>query len=236
MTKKTARKDKEVEEDKEEAPSKQENTKFYGKTAPHEFYDTNILLPFPRTRKPTTDEQFGKFVEVIRQLYVKIPLLDAMQDPTYAKYLRDILNNKRPLPTTEVIKLTEECSAAILNQLPEKKKDPGCPTIDCSIGTHHFEHALCDLGASLADQSIRHPAGVAENIPVKIREFLVPVDFMVLDMEVDEKTPLILGRPFLSTANAHIDVGAGEIQFTINGAQEKFNFKPKCSVPSITQE
>jgi len=162
------------------------------------------------------------------------------------------------LPTTEVIKLTEECSAAILNQLPEKKKDPGCPTIDCSIGTHHFEHALCDLGASvsvmpkvifdklthavlsptsihlqLADQSIRHPAGVAENIPVKIREFLVPVDFVVLDMEVDEKTPLILGRPFLSTANAHIDVGAGEIQFTINGAQEKFNFKPKvvqCSL------
>jgi len=258
MTKKTARKDKEVEEDKEEAPSKQENTKFYGKTAPHEFYDTNILLPFPRTRKPTTDEQFGKFVEVIRQLYVNIPLLDAMQVPTYAKYLRDILNNKRPLPTTEVIKLTEECSAAILNQLPEKKKDPGCPTIDCSIGTHHFEHALCDLGASvsvmpkvifdklthavlsptsihlqLADQSIRHPAGVAENIPVKIREFLVPVDFVVLDMEVDEKTPLILGRPFLSTANAHIDVGAGEIQFTINGAQEKFNFKPKvvqCSL------
>ena len=68
------------------------------------------------------DEQFGKFVEVIQKLYINIPLLDAIQVPTYAKYLRDILNNKRPLPTTEVIKLTEECSAAILNTWPVKKK------------------------------------------------------------------------------------------------------------------
>ena len=80
------------------------------------------------------DEQFGKFVEVIQKLYINIPLLDAIQVPTYAKYLRDILNNKRPLPTTEVIKLTEECSAAILNTSPVKK-DLGCPTIDCSIGS-----------------------------------------------------------------------------------------------------
>ena len=62
---------------------------------------------------------------------------------------------------------------------------------------------------------------------MKIRNFFIPVDFVVLDMEVDAKTPLILGRPFLSTANAHIDVGAGEIQLNINGQQEKFTFKPK---------
>ena len=84
----------------------------------------------------------------------------------------------------------------------------------------------------LADQSIRYPAGIAEDIPVRIREFFVPVDFVVLDMEVDTKTPLILGRPFLSTANANIDVGAGEIYLNINGKEEKFAFKPrveKCS-------
>ena len=70
--------------------------------------------------------------------------------PTYAKYLRDILNNKRPLPSTEVIKLTEECSVAILNTAPVKKKDLGCPTIDCSIGSQNFENALCNLGASVS--------------------------------------------------------------------------------------
>ena len=69
----------------------------------------------------------------------------------------------------------------------------------------------------LADQTVRYPAGIAENIPVKIQNFFIPVDFVVLDMEVDAKTPLILGRLLLSTANAHIDVGAGEIQLNING-------------------
>jgi hypothetical protein len=89
-----------------------------------------------------------------------------------------------------VIKLTEECSAVILNTSPIKKKDLGCPTIDCSIGSYNF---LCDLGASVsvmpkkvfnklnystltptsmclqpADQSVCYPAGIAENILVKI--------------------------------------------------------------------
>ena len=60
----------------------------------------------------------------------------------------------------------------------------------------------------LADQSIRYLAGIAEDIPVKIRSCFVPIDFVVLDISVDTKTSLILGRPFFSTANAHIDVGA----------------------------
>jgi hypothetical protein len=78
------------------------------------------------------------------KLNVNIPFLEAMQVPTYAKYLKDNLNNKRPLPTTDMVKLLEECSAAILN-----KKDPGCPMISYSIGFEHFENALCDLGASV---------------------------------------------------------------------------------------
>ena len=99
-------------------------------------YHNTTALPFSeRIRKPVADEQFGKFVEVIKKLYVNIPLLDAMQVPTYAKYIKDILGNKRALPTTEVVQLTEECSAAILNPLLVEKKDPGCPTITCSIGT-----------------------------------------------------------------------------------------------------
>jgi hypothetical protein len=91
-----------------------------------------------------------RFIKVIQKMYINIPLLDAMQVPTYALYLRDNISNQRPQPTTEIVKLTEECSAAILNQLPKKKKDPGCPTINCTIGTQHFDHALCDLGASVS--------------------------------------------------------------------------------------
>jgi hypothetical protein len=186
-------------------------------------------------------------------------LLDALQVPTYAKYVRDILNNKRPLPTTEVIKLTEECSAAILNT-SIKKKDLGCPTIDCSIGDQHFDNALCDLGASvsvmpkaifdklphakldptsmclqLADQSLRYPMGITENILVKIREFFIPVDFVVLDMQPDSRVSLILGRPFLSIANAHIDVGIREVKFNIDGREECFPFRPRLELSSTTK-
>ena len=103
-----------------------------------DYHDTTAL-PFPEwIRKLVTDEQFSKFVEVIKKLYVNIPLLDAMQVPTYAKYIKDILGNKRTLPTTKVVQLTEECSAAILDPLLVKKKASRCPTITCSIGTQHF--------------------------------------------------------------------------------------------------
>jgi hypothetical protein len=110
-----------------------------------DFHDSNIL-PFPhRKRKAKANEQFSKFVEVIQKLYRNVPLLDALQVPTYARYIKDILNNKRPLPTTKVIKLTKECSAAILNMSPKKKKDLGCPTIDCSIRDQHFDNTLVTL-------------------------------------------------------------------------------------------
>jgi len=70
---------------------------------------------------------------MIKKIHVSIPLMDVMHVPSYAKYIKDIINNKRPLPSTEVVKLTEECSAAILD-FPKKNKDPGCPIISCSIG------------------------------------------------------------------------------------------------------
>nr|AAX92771.1 Transposable element protein, putative [Oryza sativa Japonica Group]ABA93315.1 Transposable element protein, putative, Retrotrans_gag [Oryza sativa Japonica Group] len=231
------------------------------KTVPQEYCNTR-LLPFPqRMRKPSVDEQFARFVEVIQKIHINVPLLDAMQVPTYAHYLKDILNNKRPLPTMEVVKLTEQCSNVILHKLPEKKKYPGCPTITCSIRAQQFDQALCDLGASvsvmpkdvfdklkftvlaptpmrlqLADSSVRYPAGIAEDVPVKIRDFFTPVDFVVLDMDTGKETPLILGRPFLSTGGANIDMGTGSIHFHINRKEERFEFQPRteqCSMVKI---
>jgi hypothetical protein len=131
-----------------------------------------------------------------------------------------------------------------------EKKDPRCPTIDCSIGDQHFDNALCDLGASvsvmpkavfdklqhakivptsmclqLADQSLCYPIGIAEDIPVNIRGFFIPVNFVVLEMHPDLKESLILRIPFLSTTNAHIDVGIREVKFNINGREERFPFR-----------
>ena len=162
------------------------------------------------------DEQFTHFVEMIEKIHVSVPLMDVLLVPSYAKYMKDIIN-KRPLPSTEVVKLIEECSAAILD-FPEKKKDPGCPTISCSIGIQYFDQALCDLGASvsvmpkaifnklnlmqlmltlmmlqLADSIVRYPVGIAEDILVKIQDCYIPIDFVVLNMEVAKESTLILG-------------------------------------------
>jgi len=189
---------------------------------------------------------------MVEKMHVSVPLMDVLHIPSNSKFIKDIINKKRPLPSTEVVKLIEECSAAILNELPEKKQDPGCPIISCSIGAQQFDHALCDLGASvsvmpksvfdrlnftnlepttmtlqLADLSVRYSAGIAQDIPVKMRGYYVLVDFVVLNMKLTKETPLILGRPFLSTARAHFDVGAGEICFNINGQEEKFGFRPR---------
>ncbi len=132
----------ELEENEEVQPDK---------IPPQEYCDTT-LLPFPQhQRKPSVDEQSARFMDVTQKIHINIPFVDAMWVPTYARYLKDILNNKRALPTTEMVNLTEECSNAILHRLREKKKDPGCPTISCLIGIQHFDHALCDLGASVSE-------------------------------------------------------------------------------------
>ena len=75
--------------------------------------------------------------------------MDVLHVPSYAKYIKDIIKNKRPLPSMEVIKLIEECSATIVD-FPKKKKDPRCPTISCFIRIQYFDQALCDIGASVS--------------------------------------------------------------------------------------
>jgi hypothetical protein len=82
----------------------------------------------------------------------------------------------------------------------------------------------------LGDNSIRYPLGIAEDVPVKVGHHFIPVDFVVLEMGEREKPPLILGRPFLKTVGATIDVGKGEIIFDINGERSSFKFQPGLEV------
>src|SRR5262249_16054392 len=121
--------------------------------------------------------------------------------------------------------------AILQNKLPKKLKDLGCFTIPCTIGSLTINDALADLGASinvmlysmfkklemgtprptgmfiqLADRTIRHPRRIIENILVRVNKFFFLMDFVVLDMDESFKVPLILGRPFLATAKALIDV------------------------------
>jgi hypothetical protein len=96
------------------------------------------------------DEKFSHFVEVIRRMYIHIPMLDTMQVLTYARYLKDILNQKQPIPKTDKLVFAKRCSAAILDGLTDKMGDLGVQTISYLIGTQKFDQALCDLGESVS--------------------------------------------------------------------------------------
>jgi hypothetical protein len=82
----------------------------------------------------------------------------------------------------------------------------------------------------LGNNSIRYPLGITEDVPVKVGHHIIPVDFMVLETGEREKPPLILGRPFLKTVGATIDVGKGEINFDINIEKSSFKFRPHLEV------
>ena len=76
----------------------------------------------------------------------------------------------------------------------------------------------------LADNSVRYPLVIAEDVHVKIGEHLVPIDFVILDMGEGSKVALILGRPFLKTARANIDVGKGRSSSTSMAPQASSSF------------
>ncbi|XP_019224579.1 PREDICTED: uncharacterized protein LOC109206228 [Nicotiana attenuata] len=179
--------------------------------------------PFPqRFQKMKDNTAYKKFLDILKQVQINILLVDILQEvPKYAKYIKDIVANRRRLTEFETVALTEECISRIQSKLPQKLKDPGSFTIQILIGKHAVRRALCDLGVSinlmllfvfrqlgmgeprsttvilqLVDCSLAHPKGVIEDVLVHVGSFIFPADFIILDYEPDQEVPFILGRPF----------------------------------------
>jgi hypothetical protein len=215
-------------------------------------------LPYPaRLRNQKYAKEYGHFLDMFKQLKINLPFIEALQHmPKYAKFLKDLLKRKDRLGEVSNIPLTAGCSAVVLNKLPEKLTDPGIFTIPCMFGSDTQNHALADLGASinlmpyslyekldlgdltptrmtlsLADRSVKYPRGIVENLLVKVDKFVFPVDFVILDMEVDDKVPLILGRPFLRTAKALIDVFDGKITLRVGDETVTFEIVKSMRYP-----
>jgi len=159
--------------------------------------------------------------------------------PLYAKFLKEIFSKKRTIEHNETINLTRE-SSAIIKKIPPKLGDPGSFFIPCVIGSETIDKAMCDLGDSisllplslfkrmgigelkptevtlkLADCTTTHPVGFIEDIPVEVGGIYIPTNFIVLDMDEDDQVPILLGRPFLATAGAIVDVKRGRIAFRV---------------------
>ena len=163
---------------------------------------------------------------MFKQLHINVPFAEALEKmPKYAKFLKDVLSKKRRFNEFETVAMNEDCSAILQRKLPPKMKDPGSFYIPSNIGKNFQGKALCDLGASvnlmpsaifnqlglgearpttisllLADRSVSRPKGIIENVLVKVDKFIFPVNFIVIEYEVDPNIPIIFGRPFLATA------------------------------------
>ncbi|GKA35362.1 reverse transcriptase domain-containing protein [Tanacetum coccineum] len=169
---------------------------------------------------------------MFKQLRLEIGLKDALVEmPKFNKWLSSLLRNKEKLEEIAIMTVNAECSAIIMNKVPEKLKDPRKFLIPCALQELNRTSALSDSGASinllthsiykklglealtptrmtleLANRSITHPMGIAEDVVVRVDGFTFLADFVVVNFEPDLRVPIILGRPFLRTAKALNDL------------------------------
>ncbi|XP_015940378.1 uncharacterized protein LOC107465906 [Arachis duranensis] len=177
-----------------------------------------------RLQKASKNNRFSKFLEVFKKLQINVPFEEALEQmPLYAKFMKELMSKKRDWKESETVVLTKEYSAIIQKNLTEKLQDPGSFLIPCAIRETIIKKALCDLGASinrislqLAYHSIKYPLGVIEDLLVKVWSFIFPPDFVILDMEEDKNTSIILRRPFLTTVRALIDTKKGKLVQRVN--------------------
>ncbi|GJU10064.1 reverse transcriptase domain-containing protein [Tanacetum coccineum] len=213
---------------------------------------TSIPFPSRRNderRREKANDQIEKFYEIFRDLSFEISFTDALTlMPKFASTLKTLIGNKEKLSEMARTPLNENCSAVILNKLPKKLGDPGRFLIPCEFSGINTCNALADLGASinlmpysvwkdlslpeltptcmtleLADRSITEPIGIAKDVRLMVGKFQFPADFVVVDFEPDPRVPLILGRSFLKTSRALIDVYEGEITLRVGKEAITFN-------------
>ncbi|PHT32201.1 hypothetical protein CQW23_28538 [Capsicum baccatum] len=196
-------------------------------------------------------------MNMLKQLTINVPLVEALEQmPGYAKFMKDLLTKKRAA-SYELKDTVHHCSIIATRSLVQKKADPGAFTIPCTVGYLNFAKALCDLGASInlmplsiyrklglgdptptnmrlvmADRSVKRPVGTLNDVLVKVSSFIFPVDFVILDCEVDSKVPIILGRPFLATGSVLIDMKANELLFRLNDEVVHFYICKAMKQPS----
>ncbi|GJS03683.1 retrotransposon protein, putative, ty1-copia subclass [Tanacetum coccineum] len=193
-------------------------------------------LPYPERMKVRENDkpsaQHSQFLKMFKQLRLEIGLKDALVEmPKFNKWLSSLLRNKEKLEEIAIMTVNAECSAIIMNKVPEKLEDPGKFLIPRALQELNRTSALADSGASinllphsiykkldlealtptritleLANHSITHPMGIAEDVVVRVDGFTFLADFVVVNFEPDPRVPIILGRPFLRTAKALIDL------------------------------
>nr|GEV82248.1 reverse transcriptase domain-containing protein [Tanacetum cinerariifolium] len=213
----------------------------------------NIHYPSRMLKKKQQEKdevQIHKFWQMFKQLHINITLADALiLMPKYQKMLKALLSNKEKLQERANTPLNENCSAVILKKLPEKLGDPGkflIPSLADLVASINLmplsvwkklglpELISTRMTLELANRAICTPAGIARDVFVPVGKFTFLADFVIVDYESDPRVPLILGRPFLRTAHALIDVH-GEEMILLDG-DERLTLNIRHDTSSYTNQ
>ncbi|XP_049345100.1 uncharacterized protein LOC125809545 [Solanum verrucosum] len=185
--------------------------------------------PFPQKFKKQKEvECFGNFLSLLKQVRINLPLVDVFQGiPKYAKYVKDIGENKRRLTEYETVVLTEECISRIQNNLPTKLKDPGSFMVQIIIGQSIHVQGLCDLGASinLMATLLYKKLGLGSPKPTTI----------ILQLP-NRSVARLEGRPFLAIGRAMIDRAAGQLTMWAHDKVEVFDVYKALKLPAVYEE
>ncbi|GKE14151.1 reverse transcriptase domain-containing protein, partial [Tanacetum coccineum] len=206
-------------------------------SAPMPNLKPSILYPSRRNDERNhekANDQIEKFYEIFKDLSFEISFTDTLiLMPKFSSTLKDLIRNKEKLSKMARTPLNENCSAVILNKLPEKLGDLGKFLILCEFPGMDECFALADLSLpeltptcmtlELADRSISRPIGIAEDVSVKVGVFHFLADFIVVEFDADPRVPLILGRSFLKIGHALIDVYEGELTLRVGKEAVTFN-------------
>ncbi|XP_070022094.1 uncharacterized protein [Nicotiana sylvestris] len=206
--------------------------------------------PYPQIlAKQNNENQFKKFNEMMKSLSINIPLVESLEQISgYTNFMKDLVTKKRSMDC-ETIKITHQVSAFVHSMAP-KLEDLDAFIIPCTIGSANFAKALCDLGASInlmpytvfktlcigqpiatsmrfqmADRTMKRSLSIIDDVIVRVDKFILPADFVILDCKVNYEVPIILGRPFLSTGKALVDVEAGDLTFRVGDEKVVFHVR-----------
>eukprot|EP00253_Pinus_taeda_P026161 PITA_26161 len=207
--------------------------------------------------------RFGRIIEIEGDKNAQIPLLQAIQDiPIYAKTIKElcIKKEKSRITTNPTIQVVGTLSDLLSGrEAPVKYEDPGNPIVIVQINGHTFPNALVDLGAAiniltttmcqkfgvtsldptttlleLVDRSVVRPKGTLHDVMASVDSWEYPVDFLIINPKNQlDGHPLILGRPWLATADAYI--GCRQCSMTITrGSNVKNLALYPLAQPSLT--
>ncbi|XP_048604998.1 uncharacterized protein LOC111203192 [Brassica napus] len=186
-------------------------------------YIPKVPYPVP-IRTTCKDKEEMKCRKMLEDLTVRLPMMDAIQKmPSMRSFMKGLISGKIS-EESEFMTVSKECSAVLQNRQIKKRGDPGKFVLSIQIGKTVFACSLVDLGSSV---------NLMQDLQVNVGNTYVPADFVVLELKEESKDPLILGRPFLCTVGAIIDVRQGQIDLNLGDIVMQFEMDELLKKPML---